>query len=109
MISANVSHCRVVSKIGSGGISDIYQTEDIKLKRTVALIFLSASFSPDQNTKKRLVHKAQSDSAVDHPNNTNQFGTAERLVNSKGLLLNDRIHVNKFVGFYAFELGRLWQ
>lgn len=49
-------------------MGDIYKAEDIKLKRTVALKFLPASFSRDQDAKKRLIHEAQSASSLDHPN-----------------------------------------
>ena len=39
------------------------------------------------------------------PNNTNQFGLASRMVNSEGLLPNDRTHVFKFFGSYKFNFG----
>ncbi len=39
------------------------------------------------------------------PNNTNQFGIPERMINSEGLLPNDRTHVLKFSGSYVFDFG----
>lgn len=39
------------------------------------------------------------------PNNTNQFGIPERMVNSEGLLPNDRTHVFKMIGSYYFDFG----
>ncbi len=39
------------------------------------------------------------------PNNTNQFGIPERMINSEGLLPNDRTHVFKFFGSYVFDFG----
>lgn len=39
------------------------------------------------------------------PNNTNQFGLPERMINSEGLLPNDRTHVFKFSGSYVFDFG----
>jgi hypothetical protein len=39
------------------------------------------------------------------PNNTNQFGLADRMVNADGLLPNDRTHVFKFFGSYVFDFG----
>jgi serine/threonine protein kinase/Flp pilus assembly protein TadD len=68
MISGIVSHYKIISKIGSGGMGDIYQAEDIKLKRTVALKFLPPSFSRDLDAKKRLEHEAQAASSLDHSN-----------------------------------------
>lgn len=47
----------------------------------------------------------QSGSAILYPNNTDQFGTPERLINSEGLLPNDRTHVFKFFGSYRFDFG----
>lgn len=46
-----------------------------------------------------------SGSAQSFPNNTNQFGIPERLVNGEGLLPNDRTHVFKFFGSYVFDFG----
>ncbi len=63
-----ISHYRITEKLGSGGMGEIYKAEDIKLKRTVALKFLPASFSSDEESKKRLIHEAQAASSLDHPN-----------------------------------------
>jgi serine/threonine protein kinase/Tfp pilus assembly protein PilF len=68
MINGIVSHYKILNKIGSGGMGDIYKAEDIKLKRTVALKFLPVSFSRDEEAKRRLMHEAQSASALDHSN-----------------------------------------
>jgi serine/threonine protein kinase/Flp pilus assembly protein TadD len=68
MIDRIVSHYKILNKIGSGGMGDIYKAEDIKLKRTVALKFLPVSFSRDEEAKLRLMHEAQSASALDHSN-----------------------------------------
>ena len=68
MIGEKVSHYKIIDKLGSGGMGDIYRAEDIKLKRIVALKFLPVSFSRDEEAKKRLMHEAQSASALDHPN-----------------------------------------
>ncbi len=63
-----ISHYRITEKLGSGGMGEIYKAEDVKLKRTVALKFLPASFSSDEESKKRLIHEAQAASSLDHPN-----------------------------------------
>lgn len=44
MIGELISHYKVISKIGCGGMGEIYKAEDLKLKRIVALKFLPHSF-----------------------------------------------------------------
>ena len=68
MIVKNISHYKIINKLGSGGMAEVYRAEDTKLKRTVALKFLPPSFSFNEEAKKRFVHEAQSASALDHPN-----------------------------------------
>ena len=68
MIGEKISHYKIIDKLGSGGMGEVYKAEDIKLKRNIALKFLPSSFSFDQEAKKRFVHEAQSASALDHPN-----------------------------------------
>ena len=68
MINDIVSHYKVISRLGAGGMGEIYKAEDISLKRTVALKFLPSSFTFDKEARQRFIHEAQSASALDHPN-----------------------------------------
>jgi serine/threonine protein kinase len=68
MIGKTISHYRILEQLGGGGMGIVYRAEDVKLKRPVALKFLSPQLSFDQEAKRRFIHEAQAASALDHPN-----------------------------------------
>ena len=64
----SISHYRVLALVGAGGMGEVYKAEDIRLKRPVALKFLSLALMHDEEAKRRLIIEAQAASALDHPN-----------------------------------------
>ncbi len=68
MIGQTVSHYRILQKIGAGGMGEVFLAEDTKLDRKVALKFLPAQFSADEEERKRFIHEAKAASALDHAN-----------------------------------------
>jgi len=63
-----VSHYRVVRRIGSGGMGEVYLAEDIDLGRQVALKFLLPKFSFDEKYRMRFEHEARATAKLNHPN-----------------------------------------
>jgi len=68
MIGKSISHYRVLEKLGEGGMGVVYKAQDTKLKRTVALKFLSPQALGSEEEKTRFVREAQAAAALDHPN-----------------------------------------
>ncbi len=65
---AILSHYRIVSKIGAGGMGEVYLAQDTKLDRRIALKILPADLAAQQDRMRRFVQEAKAAAALNHPN-----------------------------------------
>jgi serine/threonine protein kinase len=68
MLNETVSHYRILRKLGSGGMGIVYEAEDVRLGRHVALKVLSEKFSKSPAAVERFQREACTASSLNHPN-----------------------------------------
>jgi eukaryotic-like serine/threonine-protein kinase len=68
LANTTLSHYRIVSKLGAGGMGEVYLAEDTRLNRRVAIKLLPADFATDGDRVRRFEQEARATSALNHPN-----------------------------------------
>ena len=68
MIGQVLGHCRIVAKIGEGGMGIVYRAHDEVLHREVAVKVVNKNTRLDSSASQELLHEARASSSLAHPN-----------------------------------------
>ncbi|HEX9158195.1 MAG TPA: serine/threonine-protein kinase, partial [Syntrophales bacterium] len=82
-MSEIVAHYRILRKIGSGGMGDVYLAEDARLHRQVALKMLRPESEADPHQLQRFLREALAASSLTHPNIAVIYETGETEKNTR--------------------------
>jgi len=68
LIPQEISHYRIIERLGAGGMGEVFLAQDIRLDRKVAIKMLPAKSIGNEQAKKRLFREAKAAATLDHPN-----------------------------------------
>jgi serine/threonine protein kinase/tetratricopeptide (TPR) repeat protein len=103
MIGTTISHYRIIEKLGAGGMGVVYRAEDLVLRRTVALKFLSPEIVADEERRARFQREARLAAALNHPNTCTVYEVGQVEAIDRGLAADDPL-VPIGTPFIAMEL-----
>ncbi|HTA22588.1 MAG TPA: protein kinase [Terriglobales bacterium] len=112
MIGQTISHYRVIAKLGAGAMGVVYEAEDVRLKRRVALKFIPDNLAHDPKALQRFEREAHAASSLNHPSICTIYEVEEHdgqpvivMELLKGESLKERIHKGSLASGELWELG----
>src|SRR5437762_7691141 len=67
-VNTTIAHYEIRSRIGAGGMGEVYLAQDTKLDRKVALKILPTDLAANQDRMRRFTQEAKAAAALNHPN-----------------------------------------
>ncbi len=89
MIGTKLAHYEITNHLGSGGMGDVYQANDTKLGRSVAIKFLPEVFSHDRDRLGRFQREARVLASLNHTNIAGIYGVEE--IDGRHLLIMELV------------------
>ena len=77
LIGQRLGHYRILEKLGSGGMGEVYAAEDTRLGRKVALKILPGAMAADPERRNRFESEARAVAALNHPNIVTLYSVEE--------------------------------
>ncbi len=97
--NSSLAHYKIISKIGAGGMGEVYLAEDSRLQRKVALKILPAEMAANQDRMRRFKQEATAAAVLNHPNIAHIYEIGESDSTNfiamefvEGVTLREKIH-----------------
>src|SRR6266446_1041912 len=76
--SSTIAHYRIATKLGEGGMGEVWRATDTKLNRDVAIKIIPEPYAQDPDRMARFAREAQVLAGLNHPNIAAIYGVEER-------------------------------